>query len=143
MSKLLTIIISLTVLLSCQSTEWQDFPPKEFQGKFTQVSDGIIQGYENPVIIEISENIFQYNSLEDEVKRTYPILKVSKKGHSIVIFCGDKNENHIANFRYEMFWGKDNYLHISEIVATGYNNEDGEFEVGKFTHNEYTVPNKK
>ena len=136
------MLFSLIILLGCQSIEWQDFPPEEFQGRFNQVSDGIIHGYEKPIIIEISDKEFQYNSPENGIE-TYPILKVSKTGNHIIIFCGDKNENHIADFRYEMFWGADNYLYISVIVATGYNNEDRKFEIGKFTDNEYTVSNKK
>ncbi|MBN4081718.1 hypothetical protein JYU23_01155 [bacterium AH-315-C07] len=127
------MLFLLTTLLGCASTEWQEFPPEEFQGRFTQVSDGIIQGYEKPIIIKINNKTLQYHSPEDESNQTYPILKVSKTEHHIVIFCGNKNDNHIADLRYDMFWGEDNYLYISEIVSTGYNNEDGIIEVGRFT----------
>lgn len=123
-------------MTSCQKIEWQDFPPEDFQGKFIQVSDPIIQGYEQPETIEISENTLKHVIPENEWSKTRPILRVSKRGNQIVIFCGQQNANHIADFRYELVWGADNYLYISEIVGTGYNNEDDYFPIGKFTHYE-------
>lgn len=135
----ITLLFFVT-LLSCQSTNWQSSPPEIFQGTFTQVSDEIIQGYEKPIIIYIDDKEFNYNSYEDGFIRKCPILNVCKTDNHIIIFCGNKNENHIADYRYEMFWGTDNYLYISEFVDTGNNNDYAEFEIGKFTTYKYTVP---
>ena len=91
-----------------------------------------------PVIIEISAKEFK-RSQGDGWIESLPIHKVSQSGNTIVIFCGEKDENHIAEFRYELNWGNDNYLYINEIVPTGNDNEDARFYIGKFTGNNYLM----
>lgn len=146
-----TFIVATILVSGCESeTVWMDRPPKEFQGKFIQVSDEVILGYEKPIIIEIGETEFGRStqqsrvninspeiSFDERLFDVYPILKVSKTEKSIVIFCGEPNENHIAEYRFELQWGTDNFLYVSEIVPTGVDDEIHFFSLGKFVDRDY------
>ena len=144
--------VLLVLLVSCTSVEtvWVESPPEAFQGRYIQVSDEIIQGYAKPIIIELTKSEFRYSSQEvsfdlntvdpkfkERVTNTYPIRTVSITRNRIVIFCGDKNEDHIAEFRFALEFDSDNFLFVDEVVSTGIDDEIALFPVGRFTSNNY------
>lgn len=122
--KQVLLLLTIVFCIGCNNTRWLNEPPDEFLGHFAQVSDGIIQGYEEPILLSISKKSFDYFSPGDQSNHHLPILKVSLTHKKIVIFCGEKNDNFIASDRFELFWSKNNYLIVSSIVPTGIDNND-------------------
>lgn len=107
MNKVNIPIAILCLLAACEKTDWMKHPPKEFQGTFYQVSDEIIHGDQQPLIFQITDSELKWqkgHEMFDSVTPmavSLPILAVSKTGNSVIIFCGEKSEDHLAEYRYE------------------------------------------
>lgn len=131
-----TYFIVMIFMLGCNSSvEWRDNPPKEFIGKFYEISTAVIQGQQKPSIIVISNSHFSIHHLENDFESARQIRAVSIAHNGIVIFCGEKNQEHIADHRYKISWTSDGYLVIEEILNPY--GEDLLVDFGTFTKNNY------
>ena len=130
-------MLALVLLCSCSEIVWRDNAPKEVSGRWQQVSDEIISGRTKPDSFFITSEKLVYKSWsEDEgiyTEKNLPIKRASISGGEVIVFCGLPDSNHISSRSYKVRLEKDNsFCNISELVATGVNDDDSELYVGRF-----------
>jgi hypothetical protein len=124
-------------LSACERVEWGDAMPKQLVGNWTQVSDDISAGRAKPSFFVVGPRGVVHRWFDEDANRyesrEYPFIKVSKSGSSFIVFCGKPDSSTIADHRYQFAIEKDaNFAPITEIVATGLNDNDGSFYQGRF-----------
>ena len=134
-----SFLSSLTILLSgCgDNVIWHNTAPRPIIGKWTQTSDQIIIGLDQPDYFQISENelitIFYIN--EDEGYRTnkLPILKIANVDREYTVFCGKKDKQTIADYRYNISIEKHGWFaEISIIMISTRTDGDAQHSIGRF-----------
>lgn len=162
MARIKQILLILSILLSgCQSDPVKlEKPPKELIGKFVEVSDAVIQGWEKPIIIEVNDTNFHYSwyanyikystwpddpnakivEVDERVFEIYPIIKVTETEDNVVIHCEKKDVVlGIHETQFVMEWKSDGFVYVSELVLTGFNDDREASFVGKFVNRDYLI----
>jgi len=128
-------ISPLLFFMSCSNLQWEDSVREEFIGNYIQTLDEIILGHEKPIKLFIESNYiseFYYDEGEYVESRKGKVVKTNYDDNKTVIFFGELDESHIADYRFELFFDEKGFLHVNDIVSTGYNNENAKFYLGKF-----------
>ena len=143
--RLLVPILLLAFLSACEGeVEWLDYPPPELQGLWIEVSDDVTIGLDIPDTISIRRNMLwthQYLGDDAPFNRSCRIRRVARQNvgfrrqtSRFVVFCGPPNPDHFADLRFQFdVEGPGLFATVSEIVATGVNNDYAEFYLGRFT----------
>lgn len=133
----LPVLLSLVILPACTGTEWLEVAPTEIVGTWVRVSDEITLGFERPDTINVSPTaLSRYAWAEDErVVQSGRIRAVSRKGSRLIVFWGELNERRIAQNRYQFELERSGWFaRIGELVATGVNNDDAFFVLGRYVY---------
>lgn len=134
----LTVLTVLSLTNGCGEVEWLDTPPQELVGAWTEVSDDITIGHWSPQSFVVRSDILVVvvRDFEGQLRRSvYPIRKFSRRNDSFVVFCGEPHENQISEHRYLFNLDRSGWFaQVDEIVATGIDNQDGLFHMGRFTN---------
>jgi len=126
------ILTSIIWFISCsQNIEWSEQIPDNFQGQFVQVD---VYDQENPVSLKLGSDYIEIRSYDFDgqiYSDRFPIRKVSITADELIVFCGEPNDDHIAEHRYLIFW-KDNLLHLSRVFTPWGPDNPEYIELGKF-----------
>lgn len=129
----------LLLLGACEKETALDQPPKEFQGIFYEVSSGVIQGDDDPLIYYIGHSELAwrkgYQMLDSVTAMAgcYPIRAVGKKGKVVFVYCGKEGDD-LGTF--ELSFSEDGFLSIYQ-VAPDLSGNDARFLEGIFTSRSY------
>ena len=85
------------------------------------LGDWVLMEAEDATVVrlEMSPRTITLYFDDERGRRQCPVVTVSFLGFEYVIFCGDTNVSHIADFRYSIYLYDSTFIDLGELVATG------------------------
>lgn len=125
------------VVTACEKTEWLDEPPLVVRGVWVEQTDRVLKGLETADTVHVARDAVRFVRYDpyEVIRRSLcsPIRTVSKTGDRYVLFCGARDEDHIAQTRLEMEIGElGRMAFISEVRATGVSDQSAAITWGRF-----------
>lgn len=136
--RVVPVIIACLCAACGSDVDWIDAPPEELHGLWIEQSEDIDAGIEFADTLRLSSDtlILSDPTTDGHLNRRVctPIRRVSRTDDGYVVFCGRPNDDFIAETRFEIDPNEafDEAV-VGEIVATGVNQNDGYFSLGRFT----------
>lgn len=124
---IIAAVFAFFYFLNKKEIIWYNNVPKEYWGKFKEVSEKVSLGFKEPDFITIqSDEIIFSDYIEDEGYhlRKYKVIKANVTKHYwkrqfSVLFYDVPSENHISSKRLEISYDKKGLLFVDEVYGEG------------------------